>query len=80
MKPVYDYWHWHDLRMRVLDRDGCCIYCGKELDKYTITLDHMIPKSKGGNDTMDNLVASCKECNTEKADMLPQEFLESKNE
>jgi len=80
MEVVYDYWFWHDLRMRILDRDKHCVYCGKELNKYTITLDHSIPQSKGGEDTMENLVASCKECNADKADMLPQDFLERKHE
>ena len=55
-------------REGVLRRDGrMCGYCGDHAD----TIDHILPRSKGGADTWINLVACCGPCNTHKADRLP---------
>ncbi len=70
----YGYWHWRSLRMAVLERDECCVYCSKKLDNRTVTLDHVIPKAKGGSDLLDNLVACCRACNSEKEDKLALNF------
>ena len=52
------------------ESDKVCCYCGKEItDKEDLTLDHIVPLSKGGEDAKDNLVVSCKACNSEKADL-----------
>jgi len=45
-----------------------CGYCGQKLNKRTITLDHIIPKSKGGKDSWENCVSACKDCNERKGD------------
>lgn len=50
-----------------------CFYCKRELTWKTITLDHVIPKSRGGPDTVDNLVIACARCNNKKGDSLPGE-------
>lgn len=51
-----------------------CGYCGKELFKNGMaTLDHIIPKSRGGKHTKYNLVTSCKSCNSRKSDRTPEE-------
>ncbi|WP_440110286.1 HNH endonuclease [Paenibacillus sp. QZ-Y1] len=47
-----------------------CHYCGN----YGDTIDHVIPTSKGGEDTYENKVCSCKECNTLKLDRDYNEF------
>lgn len=52
---------------------GKCWYCGVKLSlergkKNRMTLDHVIPKSKGGTSDLDNLVPACRWCNTGKAD------------
>lgn len=73
--PEYDYWYWYDIRMYLLDTQGRCRYCRKPLDKYTVTIDHFMPKSKGGTDDLGNLVAACDDCNNRKGDMLPKAFL-----
>lgn len=53
------------LRPLVLDRDGfTCRYCGGP----ATTVDHVIPRSKGGQNTLENLVAACKRCNLSKGD------------
>lgn len=58
-------------RQNIFKRDGQkCQYCGASKD---LTLDHVIPKSKGGRSTWENLVAACKLCNSKKGDLLPDE-------
>ena len=42
-----------------------CVYCGKRR-KGKLTKDHITPVSKGGNDTMSNIVPACKQCNSRK--------------
>ena len=47
-----------------------CAYCGKEItNENDLTLDHVIPVSKGGKDSSENLVIACKACNSEKANL-----------
>ncbi len=59
-------------KKNVLIRDGyACIYCGKR--KERLTIDHIIPRSRGGNTDFDNCVASCKPCNNTKACRTPSE-------
>lgn len=72
--PNYDYWYWYNIRMHLLRRDVVCRYCKLVLDKYTITIDHVVAKSKGGSDDLSNLVASCKHCNGRKSDRPVEEF------
>jgi hypothetical protein len=49
-------------------RDGiCCRYCGYwEKDRKNFHLDHVHPVSRGGQNTLDNLVVACRKCNMEK--------------
>ena len=59
-------------RRAVFARDGwTCQYCGS---RANLTVDHVIPRSKGGTSTWDNIVASCAPCNRRKGDMLPQKI------
>lgn len=61
-------------RQNVFKRDAyTCAYCG-DTDKGSLTLDHVIPQSKGGPNTWDNLVTACKRCNNEKADLTLKEY------
>ncbi len=58
-------------RAGVLRRDGRrCAYCAKRAD----TIDHVLPRSRGGGHTWDNCVAACKSCNSRKADRLLDEL------
>jgi 5-methylcytosine-specific restriction endonuclease McrA len=53
-----------------------CFWCGMLFkSKKEVTLDHLIPRSKGGKNNKDNLVLACMDCNTKKADMMPLTFL-----
>lgn len=45
--------------------DGCCAYCGEHLGKNK-QIDHVVPISKLGADTLDNIVFACQSCNTSK--------------
>lgn len=45
-----------------------CVSCGKWFTKSEITVDHIIPKRKGGLDVISNLQAMCRSCNSSKRD------------
>lgn len=58
-------------RFLILQRDGfACRYCGRKPPEIELQVDHIVPVARGGNDDKDNLVASCKDCNTGKRDLL----------
>lgn len=58
----------------ILRRDKMiCQYCRKKLDKTTASVDHIIPLSRRGETSWENLVACCKPCNTRKRNRLPEE-------
>ncbi len=60
---------------RLFRRDGgMCLYCGDYLYDYELTRDHVIPVSRGGADTWENVVTACRECNHYKADKLLDEI------
>jgi 5-methylcytosine-specific restriction endonuclease McrA len=50
--------------------DWTCQYCGS---RSNLTVDHVIPRSKGGGSGWENIVASCAPCNRRKADRLPRQ-------
>lgn len=59
-------------RKNILRRDGFkCAYCGRS--DIPLTIDHIIPKAHGGDDTWENLVAACTICNNKKGDRTPEE-------
>jgi hypothetical protein len=66
---------WRQLyRLLILIRDGSsCRYCGKRLGVTELTLDHVLPRSRGGGYNLRNLVACCEPCNSFKADRTPAE-------
>jgi 5-methylcytosine-specific restriction endonuclease McrA len=58
-------------RRAVFARDNwTCQYCGS---RGNLTVDHVIPRSKGGGSTWDNIVASCAPCNRRKGNALPRQ-------
>lgn len=61
-------------RNNVIWRDKCvCQYCNKKFPANHMTVDHIIPKSRGGEKSWTNLVAACKECNQKKGPRTPKE-------
>jgi 5-methylcytosine-specific restriction endonuclease McrA len=58
-------------RRAVFARDNwTCQYCGA---RSQLTVDHVVPRSKGGGSTWENIVASCAPCNRRKGDALPRQ-------
>ncbi len=55
---------------------GVCYYCGKKTPPSQLTMDHVVPLSRGGKSTKGNLVTCCKECNNKKKKLLPLEWEE----
>ena len=53
--------------------DNTCQYCGKELPRRHLNLDHVIPRSRGGKSNWENIVASCIKCNFKKGGRTPEE-------
>lgn len=61
-------------RKNILLRDhNTCQYCGQTFSPQELTLDHVIPRSRGGESTWDNLVTCCRSCNHRKGDRSPEE-------
>lgn len=61
-------------RKNILIRDQyTCQYCHTRFGAGELTLDHVVPRSRGGSNTWENLVACCLRCNNRKGDRLPQE-------
>ena len=59
-------------RKAVLARDAyTCQYCGRE--SVGLTVDHVVPRSRGGQSVWENIVASCAPCNRKKGDRMPRE-------
>lgn len=52
---------------------GLCAHCGKTVDPSEITMDHIVPISRGGKSAKGNIVPSCKTCNNEKKHLTPVE-------
>ncbi len=58
-------------RQNIYKRDGYqCVYCETKED---LTLDHLLPRSRGGKDQWINLVTACQKCNTYKGNRTPEE-------
>lgn len=64
--------HWWDSRIQ----KGVCYYCSREVGRGQLTMDHVVPLSRGGKSTKGNLVPCCKECNNKKKYLLPLEWEE----
>lgn len=60
---------WKNLRAQ-----GKCHYCGKSVPPGELTMDHIVPISRGGRSIPSNIVPCCKECNTHKRSQLPIEW------
>lgn len=70
MKPLS-----HKKFSYVLEKtDGKCAYCGIKITRENINVDHIVPFCKGGSGKLENLFASCKECNSFKGSKLLEDF------
>ena len=62
---------------------GVCHYCRGQVGRTHLTMDHVVPLSRGGKSTKGNIVPACKTCNNKKKYLLPiewEEYLQSLRE
>jgi 5-methylcytosine-specific restriction endonuclease McrA len=63
-----------NMRASIIARDRHrCQYCGEKSTVFELTLDHIMPRSRGGATIPENLCAACKTCNQRKGDRTPEE-------
>lgn len=63
------------LRWRLFsNQNGRCFLCGKRMSLDKFTIDHLVPKSRGGTNGLHNLVGAHKRCNGMKGSSTPEEF------
>lgn len=61
-------------RRNIMARDGNrCQYCGRKLSASQLSIDHVVPKSRGGKSSWLNVVTACNPCNTRKGGRVPAE-------
>lgn len=61
-------------RQTLFSRDNhTCAYCGGVFHKDSLTVDHILPRAKGGMTTWENTITACKPCNSKKGDKTLQE-------
>lgn len=61
-------------RRNIFKRDGFrCQYCGKQPGSEALTIDHVLPRSQGGESRWENCVLACMRCNLRKADRTPEQ-------
>lgn len=58
----------------LLDK-GICHYCKKKFSPKELTMDHIVPLSRGGKSTKGNIVPCCKKCNNEKKYLTPVDMI-----
>jgi len=66
-QQIFEAWNWR------------CAYCDCQLNSNTATIDHIIPKHKGGHNTRNNLACCCSGCNRSKASAMPFEWFNQEN-
>jgi HNH endonuclease len=71
-----DFYNVAENRLKVFERDGYkCHYCNKQLTRFSATLDHIQPVSKGGDNSYHNLVTACLHCNSERGNKPIMDFV-----
>jgi hypothetical protein len=75
--------HWSEWIELLKNHDNRCYYCGvkmtKKLEPKQRTRDHKIPLSKGGTDSICNIVPACRSCNSAKGTKSQEEFINNRN-
>lgn len=69
-------WIRQDKRLAIYLRDGCaCAWCGASVEQGAqLTLDHLLPVSKGGTNNEANLVTACQRCNSSRGNRSVEQF------
>lgn len=55
--------------------EGKCYHCGRQFHPSELTMDHLLPISRGGKSIKSNVVPCCKECNTKRKNLMPAEII-----
>ncbi len=80
-KRELDFYNVTENRLKVFERDSyTCRYCSKQLTRFSATLDHIQPVSKGGDHSFGNLITACLRCNSERRDKPVMDFITSKTD
>ena len=66
-QSIFELWQWK------------CAYCDKELDSNSATIDHIVPKYKGGHNVKSNMLCSCSSCNRSKGSTLLENWYDPSN-
>ena len=66
-QSIFESWEWK------------CAYCGEDLDIDSATIDHILPKFKGGHNVKSNMLCSCSKCNRSKGSSLLEEWYKPSN-
>ena len=66
-QSIFESWEWK------------CAYCDKNLDEKSATIDHIVPKFKGGHNVKSNMICSCSKCNRSKGSVLLEDWYNSSN-
>lgn len=76
IKTIRNLWKkevpWKRLNIHIRD-EFTCQYCSTPVPKSQVTLDHIVPKSRGGKNSWENVVTSCFDCNNTKSNRTPSE-------
>lgn len=76
-KPYRQKRYSQEVRKMIYDKaGGRCALCGRKITLSEMTLDHIVPLDRGGEDTVKNLQCTCKPCNQFKANIRPSDFME----
>jgi hypothetical protein len=76
-----DFYNVRENRVKVYERDAYkCQYCGKQLTRFTATLDHVQSVKDGGDNSFENLTTACLKCNSKKNALLLGDFIADTNE
>lgn len=77
-KKELDYYNVKGNRLKIFERDKyLCYKCGKQLTRFSATLDHLTPVSVGGDNSYDNLVTCCMHCNSSRRATPVSDFMET---
>ena len=80
-KRELDFYNVKENRQKVFERDKyLCHYCNKQLTRFSATLDHIQPVSRGGDNSYENLVAACLLCNSQRNAQPIMDYLTRKQD
>ena len=66
-----------EVRKMIYDKaDGRCALCGRKITLSDMTIDHIVPLNKNGEDSINNLQSTCLACNRFKANIRPDDFMD----